>query len=217
MASQNQIRANQINAEMSTGPRTEEGKAVVSSNALKHGLLSKETLLPDEDASGLDELRRQLGLALEPANEIEAVLVERIVSLTWRLKRAGRIEAALFVIEQIEKRERSAKNELSKYRKTIFGLGSGLDDLEKITDPKNHEIAKAKLEAVRAEASGDLPSLGHGFVKNMVFIEKLQRYETSIERSLFKALHELQRIQAFRLGLPAAVPVAIDMHGDAVE
>lgn len=42
-------------------------------------------------------------------------------------------------------------------------------------------------------------------------IEKLQRYETTIERSLYKALHELQRIQTVRLGGNAPLPIAVDI------
>lgn len=38
------------------------------------------------------------------------------------------------------------------------------------------------------------------------------RYETSLENGLYKALHELQRVQAFRLGESAHVPVAVDVQ-----
>jgi len=49
MSSDKQVQANRRNALKSTGPRTPEGKAAVRQNALRHGLLSKETLLPGED------------------------------------------------------------------------------------------------------------------------------------------------------------------------
>ncbi len=42
-------------------------------------------------------------------------------------------------------------------------------------------------------------------------VEKLQRYETAIERSLYKALHELQRIQVARQGGSAPLPIAVDI------
>ncbi len=38
------------------------------------------------------------------------------------------------------------------------------------------------------------------------------RYETSLENGMYKALHELQRVQAFRLGERAQVPVAVDVQ-----
>ncbi len=40
---------------------------------------------------------------------------------------------------------------------------------------------------------------------------KLIRYETSIERGIYKALHELQRIQSVRLGEKVPAPIAIDV------
>jgi hypothetical protein len=44
-----QAKANIRNARKSTGPRTPEGKAAVRLNAVKHGLLSKDVLLPGDD------------------------------------------------------------------------------------------------------------------------------------------------------------------------
>ena len=46
MATKAQIKANRENAKKSTGPRTEEGKQRVSLNALKHGLLARDAVLP---------------------------------------------------------------------------------------------------------------------------------------------------------------------------
>jgi len=40
------------------------------------------------------------------------------------------------------------------------------------------------------------------------------RYETSLERNLYKALHELQRIQATRSGHSVPPPLAIDVNLD---
>lgn len=54
-----------------------------------------------------------------------------------------------------------------------------------------------------------------GLVESDV-MEKLQRYETSIHRTLLKDLHELQRLQGLRNGNgdAVAVPVAIDVTVD---
>ena len=45
----------------------------------------------------------------------------------------------------------------------------------------------------------------------------LSRYEAGIERGLYKALHELQRLQAARRDQGAQLPVAIDVTGDSPE
>jgi hypothetical protein len=40
---------------------------------------------------------------------------------------------------------------------------------------------------------------------------KFVRYEASLERGIYKALHELQRIQAARAGEKPLIPIAIDV------
>lgn len=54
MTSDKKKESNRRNALKSTGPRTPEGKDAVRLNALKHGLLSRETLLPGEDEEALN-------------------------------------------------------------------------------------------------------------------------------------------------------------------
>jgi hypothetical protein len=47
-------------------------------------------------------------------------------------------------------------------------------------------------------------------------LSKLSRYETAIERSLYKALHELQRLQAARRthgNAPPPVAIDVDVSG----
>ena len=45
MSTKAQINANQQNAQKSTVPRTAHGKAVVSQNAVKHGLFAAEAVI----------------------------------------------------------------------------------------------------------------------------------------------------------------------------
>ncbi|MHC4445109.1 MAG: hypothetical protein ACYTA5_21125 [Planctomycetota bacterium] len=47
--SEKQLQANRQNAKKSTGPKTPEGKARSSQNALKHGLLARQILINDDD------------------------------------------------------------------------------------------------------------------------------------------------------------------------
>ena len=42
-------------------------------------------------------------------------------------------------------------------------------------------------------------------------VTSVLRYETALERSLYKALHELQRLQAARAGVPVPPPAEADV------
>jgi hypothetical protein len=55
-------------------------------------------------------------------------------------------------------------------------------------------------------------------IKNMLSnesIETILRYETTIERSIFRALHELERIQAKRNGKDTPIPAVVDVNLDS--
>ncbi len=90
MATEAQIEANRINAQKSTGPRTPEGKTIVSQNAITHGLLARAGVLPGEDAHEFAAHREGLLQQLRPGTPLEEVLAERAVDLSWRLQRAAR-------------------------------------------------------------------------------------------------------------------------------
>jgi len=92
MATEAQINANRRNAQKSTGPRTEEGKRVVSQNAVTHGLFAHEAVLKCEDPAEYELHREALLDEFRPVGAMESILAERIVSLSWRLQRAERMQ-----------------------------------------------------------------------------------------------------------------------------
>ncbi|MHB9026646.1 MAG: hypothetical protein ACYC7E_21145, partial [Armatimonadota bacterium] len=67
MSTERQNEANRQNAQHSTGPRTPEGKARSSMNALKHGFFAKEALLPQEDAAEFTTFADALRDDLQPS------------------------------------------------------------------------------------------------------------------------------------------------------
>ena len=95
MATEAQRKANRQNAKKSTGPRTPEGKARSSKNALKHGLLARDAVMADEDPAEYDRQLQILEENLFPKNAIEFELVLQIADSRWRLRRITRIEAGL--------------------------------------------------------------------------------------------------------------------------
>lgn len=152
------------------GPKTPEGKEVSSMNALKHGLLSKEVLLKEEDPKVLEELSSGIRDFFQPVGRMEEILVDRIISNTWRLRRTLQVE-------------RGTIQYFVSYEDMFPNLGGSGD-----------EEAKKLKEMLDNNA-----------------IERVIRYENSIERSLFKALHELERLQAKRNGKEVPLPVPVDV------
>lgn len=84
----------------STGPRTSAGKARAARNALTHGLLSRNLLLPEEDPTEWAELLERLLMELDPVGTLEQTLVERIAVAIWRQKRLVRVETARIEVSQ---------------------------------------------------------------------------------------------------------------------
>jgi hypothetical protein len=167
-----QVEANRRNAGLSTGPKSPEGKARVARNALKHGMLSRETLLPYEDAGAFEELVEALWADWQPVAAQEEVLVEQVARETWRLRRVGRAEAGVFALE----------GRFSSGAPTAATLSS---------------------------------SLGLAFTRHSrrsIVFPTLSRYEAGIERSYYRALHELQRLQHARRGGQSQPPLAVDVN-----
>lgn len=96
MASVAQIRANRLNAQKSTGPRTAEGKAAASQNAAKHGLLAEQVVIKGEDPAEFEGYRDRMLEELAPVGAVETMLAERAAGLAWRLRRAERLQSAVF-------------------------------------------------------------------------------------------------------------------------
>ena len=97
MATQDQIEANRRNAAHSTGPRTPEGKAASSMNALQSGIHAESSVIPGEDATDLAALTERLYQGCRPQTEIESLVVDNIIRHAWRLRRFDRIDAELLI------------------------------------------------------------------------------------------------------------------------
>jgi len=159
MVSIAKFEANRRNALKSTGPKTAKGKRVVARNAVKHGLLSREVLLPDENRSTFRSFAVSLCEELQPEGALEIMLVDRIIAAAWRLRRIQIIETDLCEPDQ-----------------------------------------------------GRYQPAGTRFIQDcfgpQAFI-KLSRYEAAIERSLYRALRELERLQAKRTSENRTKPIEV--------
>ena len=90
------------NSHISTGPRTEAGKAVSSMNSLKHGLTSRRVVLPGENQADFDRLHNQLLADHAPVGALETEIVAEIAACFWRLQRARRYESTILETSSFE-------------------------------------------------------------------------------------------------------------------
>ena len=174
MSTQSQILANRQNAQKSTGPRSPKGKAAVSLNAVKHGFLARKDVISSESQADFDLYRDQILTELEAAGPMESMLADRIVNLSWRLKRVGRIQNQ--TVDALNTPDTSSPfaKLLSKYR--------------------------PPTQPAPSESAPDL-ALGRLAVKdfsNTRVLERLLMYERRIEHSLYKTFLEFQRLKLIK-------------------
>jgi hypothetical protein len=86
---------NRANSLHSTGPKTPEGKAISSQNALKHGLSAKQLVTKEEERPEFDQLQADLMLDLKPEGTLEQLVFNDILHARWKLHRCRGIEASL--------------------------------------------------------------------------------------------------------------------------
>jgi hypothetical protein len=93
MATAAQITANQSNAQHSTGPRPEQGKARVAGNAVRHGLTARHLVIRDDEREDFETFRHALQTELDPQGAIERTTFEELLHAAWNLQRFRRVES----------------------------------------------------------------------------------------------------------------------------
>jgi len=204
MATEAQILANRLNAQKSTGPLTPQGKEIISQNAVKHGLTAANDIISSESQTEFELYRDRMLDELAPQSPVESLLAERVVSLSWRLKRTGRIQNQ--AIDAMNKD--SILSPLAKLTRSL--LPKSLQP--SYSDPSDDDAALA------------LGRLAIKDFSNERVLERLLMYERRIENSLYKTILELQRLNLVKKLNPvseipdsfrASVSPAITMAGSS--
>lgn len=149
------IEANRRNAQKSTGPRTPEGKARSSRNALKHGLTARQVVLPNEDPEAFDAELAEWVEYYRPASPAERAMVERAVHAQWKLRRCARVETAT-----LSERVRHAEQQFDLDQQALaddLGRRLSVDPLGRFYRPPSRD--PALNEAMRRAEVDDPPGL----------------------------------------------------------
>jgi hypothetical protein len=94
--SEKQQEANRRNAQLSSGPKTAEGKAAVRFNALTYGLRTRSLLIPTEDHAGSAELWADLQADWQPQSRTEYLYLEQMFASHWLLARLATSEDRIY-------------------------------------------------------------------------------------------------------------------------
>ena len=96
MSTNAQIAANQLNASLSTGPRTQEGKSASSQNAQKHGLTCAYPVIRSEDErTQFETLTAKFEYEVRPSGQSEMVIFKQLILAAWNIDRCHRLEVDL--------------------------------------------------------------------------------------------------------------------------
>jgi hypothetical protein len=189
-ASDRRAAANAANARKSTGPKTAEGKARSSRNALKHGIFCKQLLMPGEDGGQLREIRKDYYFTLKPQNALELAMVERIVQSHWRLARCERAEKTM-LLRLVQQRDEELRQQIDEKERII-----GLHDRERdwhIANETHQRLAAMKREVQRTPHPGELLLEFDGEVQRR--LDLLNRYEQRLEYTVHRSLRDLDRLR----------------------
>jgi len=95
MTTKKKAAASRTNSKHSTGPKTPEGKAKCSLNALRHGLYASTLILPEESKEHFDQIRGYLQFLHQPEGPYEQDLVHQLAIIEWKRLRAELIEGSI--------------------------------------------------------------------------------------------------------------------------
>ena len=119
----------------------------------------------------------------KPEGPLEDFLVERIATLMMRARRAEVLEAEYITGEVTS----------PKFMRTMHEA-----EIDKFAEKAGVEVAW-----------GFHPRLGQPEVEHLT--DTFQRYETAIENKLYRAVHELERLQRIRRGEQVPAPAALEV------
>jgi len=177
---------------------------------LKRTLHPKTIALPWEHPASYERLRIQLVMQLKPKGELECVLLDHIVASIWQLRRCYRIETGLLANSNLDVAEHQASKEKAELL-VPYDL-TGIVETQEQVEPPPSTVPDEDGSAPHTLVNWDDKFVYQPCLTSeaMAFaacheegdLEGLRRYRKSIEDSVYRDLHELQRLQA-RYPLPA--------------
>ncbi|MBL8236826.1 MAG: hypothetical protein JNM66_05375 [Bryobacterales bacterium] len=156
MATPAQSLANAANAQHSTGPRTEAGKARSARNATTHGFTTGVLVIKPEDRPLYDSLKQGLIAENRPEGALEMDALQEFLDAAWRLRQIRVSTRELFLQHNEDPfthpETAAAMRQLTRYRAAAEmqlhrALGA-LRDLQTLRLGRTTQLAESEFEAI---------------------------------------------------------------------
>jgi len=222
MATKAQMEANRRNARKSTGPKSLMGKRRASKNSLRHALTAEQLVLwGTDEPKAWAELRKNVISHYKPENVLEKIFVNRIVKALIDIRHAEQLEAAIVSDGTISQLAGCA---LITAKATEHGATDNLEEMNAALDelkPPDAEGEPSRGKHADEQRAAKPPRLPRrtieNFVGNLDSLGLINRYHSRSESQLFRAMHELERLQAARRGQKLTPPAILDINVGAAE
>ena len=199
MTSFRQIEANRRNAQLSTGPVTEEGKKKSRQNAVRHGLTAETVIDALEDAEDYAAFEMAITADYDAQSAVERELVLRLASLLWRLRRATAIESGLFKIQAkhlLQFRQRRQAHQ-DRQKTNIDSMDRNAVAIEdSVEQNQDGPTCETKSSTPTGNPADQFEDLTRSFVRlsNLPTcpLDRLSRYEATLWRQACQILFALQ-------------------------
>ena len=199
MTSLRQIESNRRNAQKSTGPKTDDGKARASRSAVRHGLTAETVIKLLEDPDDYRAFEQAVTADYDAETAVERELVLRLASLLWRLRRATAIETGLLQIQhRMPPHPANEPTRDASVVMTIFQPELRGSHHDARRDPNQQETQNFEFEC--SEVTVDIDERGLEAARCFLGLadldkgafERLGRYETALWRQVRQAIFTLQ-------------------------
>ena len=149
--------SSRANGAKSQGPVTPEGKARASRNNLQHGLLSRDMVLPTEDAGAITAMHARLIAQLNPANELEVVLAKTMSMALLHLNRVWDVQAAAQLNEVARHSHLSGVQATLKAMDTLLQPGQAYPLYRRYQITHERSMYRALNQLISLREKGGIP------------------------------------------------------------
>lgn len=180
-------------------------------NALKHGLTAARAILVgDESEADLESMKTGFAAAKTPFDAVEAYMVNTLTHEAWRIQRSGRLEAELFewaiLAEEEDHQEAVTAATMDVLPTELMAEASSLTQTD-----EGEGVPRRQQGQVDANRKLRLASAFVRLSSGEDLLGKMLRYRGEAQRSFFKTMNALERLQRQRQGDHVEAPLAVDI------